>query len=204
MLILTIDADWSPPEIINPVLEKLDNLGIRSTVFCTDYKPLKGNEPWPLVEYAIHPNFMKDSTQGSSHVEILDNLKAMLPESVGVRTHRLFWYTDLGNLFENYDLKYDSSIFMPLVQNIQPFQISNGNLIRFPIFWTEQLAMRDNLSDNPNEIPNIKTPGLKVFLFHPIYIQGEFSFFFDSFCDFILNKQGNTYTLSDLIRLEWI
>lgn len=165
MIILTFDVDWAPPFVVHFVLDKLRELGLRATIFCTS--PLKIEDEHNF-ELAIHPNFMPDSTQGSSEDDVLNVMQAWFPHACGIRTHRLYWHSGLIHKLQRRGFLYDSSILLPFHPHIQP--VKTEMIVRFPIWWTDNLHLTSGLILDKIDLPGLQSPGMKIFNFHPIHI----------------------------------
>lgn len=161
---LTFDTDWAPPELVYKIIEILKDRKIPATFFSTSPYNIEDSE---FIEIALHPNLMSDSTQGNNENDILDNLLSWHPNAQGIRTHRLYWRKELGNLFVRKGLKYDSSIFSFLQPGLHP--IVEGRLLRLPIWWSDRSHVLNKIGFSPNDLP-IHDKGLKIFDFHPIHI----------------------------------
>jgi hypothetical protein len=120
------------------------------------------------VEVALHPNLMADSTQGENAEDILTSLKNYFPEAVGVRTHRLYWNAGLLKFFARQGIIYDSSLLMPFQPNLRPYK--HMGVVRFPIWWSDGIHFERDLPLSRFDVPGMGMPGLKVLLFHPVYI----------------------------------
>ncbi len=165
MYILTFDIDWVPQFIVEDIIRRLRNYGLKATFFCTSPLDFKGTDN---IELAIHPNFMSDSTQGDSEDEILKNLKDTYPEACGVRTHRLFWYSGLVEKIKNNGIVYDNSLFLPFHERLQP--VDYFGIRRIPFWWSDNLHLINNYALDRVDLPNMQVNGLKVLNFHPIHI----------------------------------
>lgn len=165
MIILTFDTDWAPSFVMESVLNKLKCAQLKATFFCTSPVDIENK---PNIEFGIHPNFMNDSTQGSSEKKILEHLTALFPAAVGMRTHRLYWHSGLNKKLLDYGILYDASIMMPFHANLG--SVTVGQLIRFPTWWSDNIHLTNGLPLDRVELPNMNKPGLKIFNFHPIHI----------------------------------
>lgn len=168
--ILTFDCDWAPDFVINNIINLLNEKKIKATFFITNnsqiIKKLRENK---LFEVGIHPNFFRNSTQGSNENAILNNLKQIVPEAKSIRTHGLYQSTLLLKKFQEYGIENDLSLFLPNTPNIVPHYSKFFNLYRFPYFWEDDVAMTEKVNwsfDNPLYHVN----GLKIFNFHPIHV----------------------------------
>jgi hypothetical protein len=178
-LLLTFDTDWAPDQTINAVADILINERVRSTWFITHDSPaikrLKNNPG--LFELGIHPNFCPDSSQGKTVDEVMRYLFKLLPKAQLMRTHRLYQSWDLlKTIIGKYPIKGDFSIFLPETPFIQPHVLDlrnrfGGKIVRVPFFWEDDVEMcRKKPRWSLKKLANIKTPGLKIFNFHPTHV----------------------------------
>ena len=176
---ITIDCDWASAEMIIESAKLLIENNIKATWFVTDSNKgidfLKG---YPLLfDLGIHPNFMKNSTQGDSEEEIINSLFKIVSDCSIIRTHGLLQSSNMLESFsEKYNLKIDSSLFMPFCENIEPhfFHFSKSSLFRIPYNWGDNYAL-NNFNKLKSNFDLIHFNGLKVFNFHPIHIYHNIS-----------------------------
>ena len=85
-IILTFDVDWAPDWMIIPILKRLKEKKITSHFFLKHNSKLfsKKNK---YIKIGLHPNFFKNSTQGNSEKNVIDNLLKMYGEVDILRTH---------------------------------------------------------------------------------------------------------------------
>lgn len=179
IIAITFDTDNCPELAIEFLQKRLDNHGIPATFFCTQrYETLH-----PPHEAALHP-FLKEFVQLDQTLAPLHALMAAIPEAVGNRCHQL---TANGMLYRHLGEKgflYDSSWPLYLHKNLSPFHLHSG-LYELPIFWVEQIFYEEGLSRTFLE--RLHTPGLKIFLFHPVHVYH--------------NSTGSTYR--DLMKIPY-
>jgi len=159
---LTFDTDWAPDFVIEHTVRLLEKYEVKSTFFCTNINKVLRDAD--LTEVGIHPGFdntlsLEDDTQ---------RLRRIFPSAVGVRTHSLIQSSPLTILFTKSGLKYDSSLLLWEQWGLKPFRDWNG-LVRVPIFWEDDLHLLSERELRLESI-NFRTPGMKVFDFHPIHI----------------------------------
>ena len=173
-IFLTFDIDWASDGVIRRVAEQLVEAKIKSTWFVTHDSPILDffRSRKDLFSLGIHPNFLEGTSHGNSEEEILINLMNLVPEAKVMRTHGVYQYGNLlSKIVKLSPISIDSSIFLPEMSNIKPFEhlTPNGSLKRIPIFWADDYELLKNGSDwNPEKY--FTQPGFKVFLFHPIHI----------------------------------
>jgi len=171
---ITFDIDWAPDWCIKGVAEELIEKNIKSTWFVTHDSPIlklfRDNND--LFELGIHPNFNDNSTQGKNPVEILNNLKSIVPEAISMRTHGLIQSSYLISLARNeFGILFDTSIFLNKSSGILPHRIytsENNFIIKLPFYWEDDAELMDPFSNY--NLDKYSEPGLKIFNFHPIHI----------------------------------
>lgn len=165
-IIITCDTDWAPDFVVEEVASIFQSCHQKATFFMTN--PIECQMP-DCVETGIHPNFLPGSSQGENPEEILSNLKGWFPSASAVRTHSLYWYSNLIGLLIKNGIRYDSSIFMPFYKNLEPFESSG--LKRLPFWWSDVLHVSKGLGFTMASLgDHLKTPGFKVFDFHAIHV----------------------------------
>ncbi|WP_319762386.1 hypothetical protein [Maridesulfovibrio sp.] len=163
--VITLDTDWAPQFMIDYVVDLLQEFKIPATIFCTTPYFFKKN---PQIEIGLHPNLMNDSTQGDCEENRLSHVALLYPKAVGCRTHRLYWHSNLEQLFLKHGIKYDSSVLIPFQSDIEPIRFMK--LVRFPIWCGDNLYMRINPDTAVFNPSGFNDPGLKVLNFHPVHI----------------------------------
>jgi hypothetical protein len=174
--LLTFDVDWAPDWVIEDISDLLRRKEVKSTWFATHKSETIDSmlEQPELFEVGIHPNFLKGSTQGKNPREVLGNLKKLFPLAKSMRSHALYQSSELlKTTILDFDVKYDSSLFLPCASHISPheyFLDERVSIMRFPYFWEddEEFLLPTpswNLRDKRYAVE-----GLKIFNFHPIHI----------------------------------
>jgi len=177
LICLTVDVEWAHPEVLADLTRAFDERGLRATLFCTHPQIPAGNH-----ERALHPNFRKDGDTlrllTAQHgdfgtwrePEIYDfvvrHTKSFCSEAVGVRTHSLFFDTDLLPVYRAHQLRYDSSVFLPLTPQLTPVRRELG-IVELPVFYMDHLDLIYSMTDLRMSSLRLDRPGLKVFDFHP-------------------------------------
>ncbi len=174
-LIITLDVDWAPDFMIDHVAQILIDAQVKATWFVTH--PSKAidrlNSFNDLFELGIHPNPLHGSTHGNTEDEVLTYTRKLLPQASSMRTHGLYQTSNwLIKAAKKYDIKIDVSLFLPRATHLQMHQIKwyGASIWRIPYFWADDSEMFEK---QPLWTPSdslIKSPGLKVFDFHPIHI----------------------------------
>lgn len=184
---LSVDVEWAHPEVLDFIVQQLNARGLPATFFCTH----PGVE-LPGHERGLHPNFRR---AGDAHRQLRHNLgevayaqasdeevlehvvahsRSFAPEAIGVRSHSLFYCSELIPIYQRQGLRYDSSTMLWLSDHLQPFQREN-EIVELPIYYMDHFDLlcsqtRFRLSDL-----RLGGPGLKVFDFHPnmVYLNAQ-------------------------------
>lgn len=169
MYSISIDIDWAPDPLIVDARDLLDRHGIPATFFKTHSTDVDlGNH-----EVAVHPNIEKALISGQSIPEVLQPLRKLAPRAVGVRGHSLYSSTRFYPHYRQAGFEYESGHLCYGVHHLTPYWMIGG-IVQVPMFWEDDLHLelaRQNghrafsLSDL-----DLETPGLKVFVFHPIHL----------------------------------
>lgn len=129
---ITFDIDWAPTEVLEYVVNLLQEYQVKATFFATDNSDFLKSLDKTYYEIGIHPNFMGDG----EYNKIIEDLKAIYPEAIGVRSHSLLESSHILQLFLNNGLKYDMNTFIPLREGLYPFMRLN-KLVRIPYYWED-------------------------------------------------------------------
>ena len=162
MIALTLDTDWAPQPLVEESVELIQESGCKVTVFCTGKYDIAADEK------AIHPNFTN-----VDELELpISDLKEMLPNAAGIRSHCLFFTERLRPYYEKYGLIYDSNAMQYLQDGISCSKIGRTTL-SIPIYFMDRfhLEMADGKVDRfATDWIDWHGSGLKVFDFHPIHV----------------------------------
>jgi hypothetical protein len=165
-ILLTFDADWCPDFMMEYVYDIIKDTDIKSTWFMTHKSDLICKlQRDENIELGVHPNFNRDSTQGATPDEIMENLLKIIPNAKSARTHGLLQSTNILSLFNKYGIKNDSSLLFPLEKKLRPHYDMFSRLTRFPIYWADDVMVWQNKLGL-----YINNQGLKVYIFHPIHV----------------------------------
>lgn len=173
--VITLDIDWAPDFAILDAADLLEAHSVKSTWFVTHETPvLERLRARPdLFELGIHPNFLPNSSQGSTPEEVLDSCMRWVPEARSMRTHSLVQSTPLLRLaLQRTRVRIDVSLFLPYSRHADPvvFRAQGDGLYRLPYIWEDDiefeqekprwdLADIDDLGDEP-----------AILDFHPMHL----------------------------------
>jgi hypothetical protein len=171
---LTFDVDWASDEVLSYTIDLLENFNAKATFFITHKTKLldrlRSNSNFEL---GIHPNFnflLNGSTEkGLNFNKVIEDILEIVPEAVSVRSHSMTQNSNILDAFKKYGLTHDCNHFINFNSGIvlRPWHLWNG-LIRCPYFWEDDIYAIDNDKIDIEKI--YKSPGLKIFDFHPIHI----------------------------------
>ena len=172
--VITIDLDWAPDYMIEPMVDALIESNVRATWLVTHASPavdaLRGRTD--LFELGIHPNFHPGSSHGETPKEVADHCLDLVPSARCVRTHGLLQSTHLLNeLGRRKGLQIDLSLFLRRFQNAAPsrFEYRNASLLRLPHVWEDDMEMAC-VDPNWRIGPILMLEGLKILAFHPVHV----------------------------------
>ena len=159
---LTFDTDNCPDLAVEFLQERLEAKGMAGTFFCTRrYDSLR-----PPHEAALHP-FLRDFQHLDKTLEPLSDLSRAIPEAMGNRCHQLTCNGLLYAGLAGAGLLYDSAWPMCLQPGIAPVLLHTG-IFELPVFWLDSLYWQRE--DDALDPKQVRLPGLKVFLFHPVHL----------------------------------
>lgn len=173
-IFLTLDQDWCPDFVMKDSFELLNSCGAVATCFLT-HQSESLISPFSNHEFAIHPNFnplllQASAEKGLGADEVVKKMLNFLPTAQSVRSHSLVNSSSLSNIFRQHSLRYECNLLIPhyLHLELRPWVDFTG-MIKVPHFWEDDVHVLTE--DAPGEMKKLlKSPGLKVFLFHPIHL----------------------------------
>ncbi|HLB41671.1 MAG TPA: hypothetical protein VJN02_02260 [Gammaproteobacteria bacterium] len=167
----TSDIDWASEEIIQFSHHTLSSNDLKLTYFNTHpSKFLNELDKLTNIRILIHPNFLPDSSHGTSFKEVIDNCLSFASNADGFRSHRYFEVNDIMDEFAKRGFKFVSNHCTQCETHIKPLKHRSG-LLSIPIFLEDggYLLMDPTLNFN-TLIAKLETPGLKVINFHPAHM----------------------------------
>jgi len=162
-LVVTIDIEWSPQELIEHVLDILKDYKITATLFAT-HKAELGN----MHEIALHPFYNSEK----SYQNTFNKLMELFPHAKGVRSHRLLTDETLLLMYKERRIRYTSNYMMTNMSGISPINTIHG-IFEIPIYyidWSHLMGKKFYKKKFSLEVLNLQYPGLKVFDFHPLHV----------------------------------
>lgn len=173
--LLTLDIDWAPDWMVADAAETLVRAGVRATWFATHRCPVLADLlREPLFEVGIHPNFLAGGSHGTAPEEVLRHVLEFVPGARTVRTHSLFQSERHSQMMvEDFGLRTDCSQLLMDAAHVAPhrvrFSASGPWLTRVPHVFQDNMFMFAGRTWSGDD-PAFRTPGLKVFDFHPVHL----------------------------------
>jgi hypothetical protein len=174
-IFLTFDVDWASDEVLDYCLKTIKKYEIRTTFFLTHKTRLLGRlKADKDIESGLHPNFNPllngDFEYGRNIVEVLGFFKDVVPEAVSVKSHSVTQSAHILEIFGKSGLKYECNSFIPFSarMELRPWLHLDGELIRVPLFWEDDVCCLDQFDCNVDSL--LRRKGIKVFGFHPIHV----------------------------------
>ncbi|MDF1845436.1 MAG: hypothetical protein P1U77_28835 [Rubripirellula sp.] len=173
--VITFDMDWAPDFVIEEVSSMLRRHNVKSTWFVTHDSPAVRelqNEP-DLFELGIHPNFLPNSSHGSTVREVIKHCLEIVPDAQACRTHCLIQSAEILDELIQQGIKMDASLLLFGAKHLEPvrYYSSSGSIWRVPYCWEDccQLHKPGPLINDLTSHP-FRGDRPRVFAFHPIHI----------------------------------
>lgn len=172
--VITIDLDWAPDFMIEPMAAAMVERGVRATWLITHASPaVDALRVRPdLFELGIHPNFLPGSSHGDTPDEVIDHCLGLVPSARCVRSHGLMQSTRLlHNLGSREGLGVDLSLYLHHCPTVAPcrFAYHGARLLRLPHVWEDDFEMECSDASWRLE-PILRLEGLKILDFHPVHV----------------------------------
>lgn len=167
----TTDIDWASEAVLNAFFKELDLNSLKLTAFVTHSSPLIDDLfQQKKIERGIHPNFLQNSSHGTTFREVAETCISYAPEAFGFRCHRLFDVTDITHMLKNdFGFKYVSNLGTIMATKIRPLMHESG-LIHFPVFFEDGTHLYNSMHLNIDRFEKyFKTPGIKIISFHSMH-----------------------------------
>jgi hypothetical protein len=168
----TSDLDWAPESMIEETLQIFSDANVPLTPFLTHASAAIHREySGPRAcDVGVHPNFRPGSTHGATETAIIDHVLGLWPSARCFRSHSFVDSSLISSAFFERGLRYDSNLCLHLQPNLVPLQHASG-LVRFPVFLEDDVLLaRERDRELKAFLPLLKTPGLKIFNFHPQHV----------------------------------
>lgn len=173
LVCLTMDVDWASEYAIRQALDVFEKRALPVTVFLT-HKSAVIDEALTAgrIKCGIHPNFMPDSSQGSTYQQVADFCFDLLPNARIFRAHRYYDGNDPMEVLTRHGIVCESNI-CTLMDAIPPF-LHRSQTVSFPIFWEDGAYLYNYheqvMSGYDAFWRRFNRPGLKVINMHPMHL----------------------------------
>lgn len=167
---VTSDQDWAPEWAVAFFLNWAAEQGARPHVFTTNVSAaLQAAVDEGRATRGWHPYFGVGSTHGSTVREVIDHLAAVAPGATTFRTHRFEESSDALQALADAGFTVESQFPTRYSSGILP-SIHACGLVRLPVWFEDDVWMRDADLGDALVAASIDTPGLKILNLHPVHI----------------------------------
>ncbi|MDR1292977.1 MAG: hypothetical protein LBJ91_06270 [Clostridiales Family XIII bacterium] len=175
---LTFDVDWACDEVLEYAISLVEDSDTKATFFITHDTPLLARlRENPNIELGVHPNFspLLENGGGASAREILQDIHAVVPEAVAVRSHALMTGSLLSDLFYKDGLRIESNTYYHVGrEKIIPSPAYDPcGMLRVFHFWEDDchIAWADQRVERDWDAGGfLDYDGVRIFDFHPIHL----------------------------------
>lgn len=145
----TFDMDWASDFVLQDFRQLLSKCGIKATVNVThETSMLEKFRADEKIELGIHPNYNPLLVEKSEKTirRILEDIKAIVPEALSLRSHALTASSIISNEYENYGIKYELNTYIPIKQGnvIYPYDAPIGKHKVLPFIFEDDLYLLKN------------------------------------------------------------
>lgn len=208
---LTMDIDWASEYAISEALAVFEQRHLPVTVFVThksstiDEALSKGK-----IKCGIHPNFMPDSSQGSTYEQVADFCFDLLPGARLFRAHRYYDGNDPMETLTRHGIVCESNI-CTLMDTLPPF-LHRSQTVSFPIFWEDGAYLynyRGGIGEQAFDYAYFRErfmrPGLKVINMHPMHLMLNTPYFSYTreIKDKLTREEWNNLDEESIGKLRW-
>jgi hypothetical protein len=175
---ITFDVDWACDEVLSHTIDLVEINNLHATFFITHDTPLlarlRGN---PRIELGIHPNFnaLLAGNKTASALEILRDIKTIVPEAVSVRAHALTTGSLFSDMFYQENLQIESNAYYyPSANHLIPLPTYDPcGILRVYHFWEDDCHcawIERGIEKDWGAQRFLEYSGMKIFDFHPIHL----------------------------------
>jgi hypothetical protein len=165
-VVLTSDIDWAPEYAIAPMLQAVQDAGMKMTTFATGASQVLQDSS-SFVEVGLHPDNTRPHPEFKFSRKLTD-LKNLFPDATGLRCHRNFFGNNISDLAIACGIKYDISVQLwrqPFCQGFVDYQ----GLVRLSYYWEDGIHANLGLPLETNQV-QLDSPGLKILNVHPMLL----------------------------------
>lgn len=169
--VLTGDQDWAAEWALSIQVEAAAEAGVPLHIFSTNHSAVLTSKRQGLT-MGIHPNFLPNSSHGSTPKRVVEHCKQLVPDSTTARCHAFAESTAALQALASAGITADSGFCSHLQPWLTPTRHFTG-IIRLPVFLEDDVLMGLSSCRIPRLVdlePHLVTPGLKIFNFHPAHV----------------------------------
>lgn len=167
---VTADQDWAPEWAMDFFFAWVGQFGVRPHVFTTNTSvSLQTAVSSGRATLGWHPNFAPGSTHGDDPNAVVEHLQAIAPTATTFRTHRFSESSDALEALVRAGHTVGSQFPTRFSAGITPLVHANS-LVILPVWFEDDVWMRDSARADKDIAGSIDTPGLKILNLHPVHI----------------------------------
>jgi SAM-dependent methyltransferase len=160
------DTDWHSEQTIDLLLENCAEQSAKITVFATHASATLGKTR-DLVEIALHPNFLPESTHGRTVDEVIQHVFDLFPSAKTYRSHSYFDNQHITQKMAERGIRYDANLCLYRQAELRPLRHCHIDW-RFPSWLDDNVHWYHNGSWRLADlIHELEKPGLKLINIHP-------------------------------------
>lgn len=167
---LTADQDWAPEWAMRVFLDWVRERSVPVHVFVTSTsETLDIAQRSGHATVGWHPNFGRGSTHGDTPDEVIAHLRGIAPAATTFRSHGFTESFQALTAMAAAGHRTESQFPTDFSAGITP-QVHASGLIRMPVWFEDDIWMRDPVRADTRVAATLPTPGLKILNLHPIHI----------------------------------
>lgn len=172
---LTFDMDWAIDEVLMDFYELIRSLGLVGTIHVThNTKMLNIFREEDLLDLGVHPNynFLLQYEGEHTYVQILQDIKKIVPEAVCLRSHALTNSSVIQHEYNALGIKYDLNTLIPAMEGmvIYPFDSAMADFKILPFIYEDDIYMNLKKKKTADFFLSDKFIAPRIFNFHPIHL----------------------------------
>ncbi|WP_207477589.1 polysaccharide deacetylase WbmS family protein [Arenibaculum pallidiluteum] len=175
---LSVDVEWAAADVLQDLIRLFDERGLPATFFCTH----DGVHVGSGHERGLHPNYRRNGhtmrrireeiAAGAPDAEeyiyrrVLEITKTFAPEAQGVRSHSLFYDSQILEIYSTLGLLYDGTYALPLTNGLHPIWKEYG-VLEMPVYYNDHFDLKTGATGFDASALQLDQPGLKIIELHP-------------------------------------
>ncbi len=172
VVVFTGDQDWAPDWALEDTSTIFSNREIPYHLFRTNRSPILDEiEPNDFITFGWHPNFLPNSSHGSTIQDVIQEMERLIPNARSVRCHSFYESSAIWSALSQTRITAESHGLTFLEPYLGPFKMWSG-LVRYPVFFEDDHFYGMEWSSHSLKMlwSNLELPGLKIMNFHPIHV----------------------------------